>query len=145
MGEQPAGVEELSSEEAVSLSSPPSSRELHVTAWDTREPRTRDTADVEGEDWPRRTEHRSVTAMQALKAQLRGGRLVLDEPTDVPEGEVVDLVVLDDRLASGDGLDDDERERLHRSIDRGMDDAKVGRTVDAREVVAALRARAAAR
>lgn len=70
---------------------------------------------------------------------------MLDEPTDLPEGEVVDLVLLDDRLASGDGLDDDERERLHRSIDRGMEDVRVGRTVDAREVVAALRARAAAR
>lgn len=83
--------------------------------------------------------------MQALKARVRDGRLVLDEPTDLPEGEVVDLVVLDDRLASGDGLDDDERERLHRSIDRGMEDVRVGRTVDAREVVAGLRARAAAR
>lgn len=26
-------------------------------------------------------------AMQALKAHVKGGRLVLDEPTDLPEGE----------------------------------------------------------
>jgi len=34
--------------------------------------------------------------MQAFKAHVRGGRLVLDEPTDLPEGEVVELVPVDD-------------------------------------------------
>ena len=36
---------------------------------------------------------------RALKAEVRGGRLMLDEPTDLPEGEVVELVPLDDVLA----------------------------------------------
>jgi hypothetical protein len=85
-------------------------------------------------------------AMQALKAQVRGGRLVLDEPTDLPEGEVIELVPLDEVLASGgDYLDDEERERLHASIDRGLEDVREGRTVDARQVIEGLRARAAAR
>ncbi len=83
--------------------------------------------------------------MQALKAQVRGGRLVLDEPTDLPEGEVIDLVRLDDLLGGDDGLGDDERERLHQSIERGLEDVRTGRTVAAGDVVAALRARSAAR
>jgi hypothetical protein len=30
--------------------------------------------------------------MQTLRAHVHNGRLVLDEPTDLPEGEVVELV-----------------------------------------------------
>jgi hypothetical protein len=84
--------------------------------------------------------------MRALKAHVRGGRLVLDEPTDLPEGEVIELVALDGVLADGeDDLDDEERERLHQSIERGLADIRAGRTVDATEVIAKLRARAAGR
>jgi hypothetical protein len=84
--------------------------------------------------------------MKALKAQVRGGRLVLDEPTGLPEGEEVELVPLGEFLASGgDFLDDEERERLHQAIDRGLEDGQAGRTTDARKVVAELRARAAGR
>jgi hypothetical protein len=84
--------------------------------------------------------------MRALKAHVRGGRLVLDEPTDLPEGEVIELVALDEVLADGeDDLDDEERERLHQSIERGLADVRAGRTVDATEVIAKLRARAAGR
>lgn len=84
--------------------------------------------------------------MRALKAHVRGGRLVLDEPTDLPNGEVVELVFLDEVLANGgDYLDAEDRERLHASIDRGLDDVRAGRTTDARQVVATLRARAAGR
>ena len=85
-------------------------------------------------------------AMQSMKARVRNGRLVLDEPTDRPEGEVVELVPLDEVLANGgDDLDDEERERLHQSIDRGLEDAKAGRTIDARQAMAELRSRAADR
>jgi hypothetical protein len=84
-----------------------------------------------------------LRAMQPLKAHVRNGRLVLDEPTELPEGEVVELVFADEALdAGGDYLDDEERERLHRSIERGIEDVDAGRTVDARQVVEELRARA---
>ena len=84
--------------------------------------------------------------MRALKAQVRGGRLVLDEPTDLPEGEVIELVALDGVLAGGgDYLDDEERRRLEQSIERGLEDVRGGRTVDADTVIARLRARAAGR
>lgn len=86
------------------------------------------------------------TTMRALKAHVRGGRLVLDEPTDLPEGEDIELVPLDEVLASGgDYLDDEERKRLHASIERGLEDARAGRTVDAEQVIAKLRARPADR
>ena len=81
--------------------------------------------------------------IQALKARVSGGRLVLDEPTDLPNGTEVELVLLDEVLASGgDYLDDEERARLHQSIDRGFDDIRGGRTLDARQVMAGLRTRA---
>lgn len=84
--------------------------------------------------------------MQPLRAHVRQGRLVLDEPTDLPEGEEVELVPVDDVLAAGgDGLDEEERERLHQSLKRGLEDVKEGRTVDARQVLQRLRARAASR
>jgi hypothetical protein len=84
--------------------------------------------------------------MQPLKAHVHNGRLVLDEPTDLPEGEVIELVPLDEVLASGgDYLDDEERARLHASIERGIADVRTGRTVDGDEVIARLRARAASR
>jgi hypothetical protein len=74
---------------------------------------------------------------------VRNGRLVLDEPTELPEGEVVELVFAADALeAGGDYLDDEERERLHQSIERGIADVAAGRSVDARQVVEELRARA---
>ncbi len=84
--------------------------------------------------------------MRALKAHVRGGRLVLDEPTDLPEGEVIELVPLDEVLESGgDYLDEEERQRLHESIERGLEDMRAGRTVDAEQVIAKLRAKTAGR
>ncbi|MHB8727386.1 MAG: hypothetical protein ACYC9Z_18745 [Casimicrobiaceae bacterium] len=80
--------------------------------------------------------------MQPLKAQVKNGRLVLDEPTDRPEGDVIELVPLDEVLASGgDYLDDEERAALHRSIEQGFQDFENGDTVDASELLERLRAR----
>jgi hypothetical protein len=72
-----------------------------------------------------------------LKARVKNGRLVLDVPTDLPEGEEVELDVHD----PGDDLDDEERAALHRSLERGVEDIKAGRVVDAEVVLAELRAR----
>jgi hypothetical protein len=82
--------------------------------------------------------------MQPLKAHVKDGKLVLDDtPTDLPEGEVVELVPLDEVLArGGDYLDDEERKRLHESIERGIDDVRAGRTVEPSKVIEKLRARA---
>jgi hypothetical protein len=79
--------------------------------------------------------------MRALKAHVRGGRLVLDEPTELPEGEVVELVPLDEVLANGgDYLDDEERKRLHESLRESLRQIEAGQTVDAATALAELRA-----
>ena len=35
-----------------------------------------------------------------LRAQVRNGRLELSEPTDLPEGEIVELELVDERYAT---------------------------------------------
>lgn len=79
--------------------------------------------------------------MQSLKAHVKNERLLLDEPTDLPEGEVIELMPVNDVLANGgDGLDDEERERLHDSLREGTRQMKAGETIDAADAMAELRA-----
>lgn len=73
----------------------------------------------------------------SLKARVRAGRLVVDEPTDLPEGTEVDLLALD----PGDWLDDADRERLHAALRDSNADVATGRLSDAAEVLASLRSR----
>ncbi len=78
--------------------------------------------------------------MQPLKAQVRNGRLLLDEPTDLPEGEVVEMIPVDEVLTrGGDYLDDEERERLHQALEISVRQAEQGQLIDADEVMAELR------
>lgn len=72
-----------------------------------------------------------------LKARVRGGRLVLDEPTELPDGTEVELTIADD----GDELDDDERARLHASLQRSAEQFSAGCGVDATEALARLQGR----
>jgi hypothetical protein len=79
--------------------------------------------------------------MSALKAHVQNGRLKLDEPTDLPEGKVIELVPLDELMAtSGDDLDAAERAALHRSIDESIDDEEAGKVEDLSKIIAELRA-----
>ena len=71
-----------------------------------------------------------------MKAKVHGGRLILDEPTDLPEGSEVELVPLD-----GDDLDEDERTRLHAALRESEDDVAAGRIRPAGEVLEGLRRR----
>lgn len=83
-----------------------------------------------------------MLAMHALKARVENGRLKLDEPTDLPEGKLVDLVPLDEVfLGGGDDLDDEERAALDESIREGIADMEAGRTTDAKAAIAKLRSR----
>ena len=80
--------------------------------------------------------------MSALKARVENGRLKLDEPTNLPEGQVIELIPLDEVISTdGDDLDDEERAALHESIREGIEDMEAGRTVDARTAIAELRSR----
>ena len=75
--------------------------------------------------------------MKPLRAHVENGRIVVDEATTLPEGTLLSLVAV-----PGDDLDDAERAELHAAIRDGIDDVKAGRTVDAADVIAELRARA---
>ena len=80
--------------------------------------------------------------MHALKARVENGRIKLDEPTDLPEGKLVELVPLEEVfLGGGDELDDEQRAALHESIREGIEDMEAGRTVDAKKAIAELRSR----
>ena len=71
-----------------------------------------------------------------IKGRVEGGRLKVDKPVDLPEGEV-DLFVVDVE----DGLDDAEREELHRLLMESEEDVKAGRLIDAADVLKGLRER----
>jgi hypothetical protein len=90
-----------------------------------------------------------VETMQPLKAEpvnavVKNGRLVLDEPTDLPEGQVVELVPLDEVLArGGDYLDEEERAELHRELEESIAEVEAGaELIDAEDLLAELRANA---
>ena len=77
--------------------------------------------------------------MQALKVQVKNGRLRLDEPTDLPDGAEVEVVVLDDEMTA------EDRAALHASLDRALEDSEAGRGMDAMEYLRQYRARLEAR
>ena len=70
-----------------------------------------------------------------IKAMVHGGRLVVSEPTDLPEGPEVELLPLD----PGDWLDDADRLALHNALAESEADIVAGRLVDAAEVLKGLR------
>lgn len=76
----------------------------------------------------------SVLSM-TLKARVLGGRLVVDEVTDLPEGTEVQLLPLD----PGDWLDDADRAALHAALRESDGDIAAGRFVEAEQILRELR------
>ena len=72
-----------------------------------------------------------------LKARVKAGRLVVDEPTDLPEGTEIELLPLD----PGDWLDEEDRAALHQALKDSDEDIKAGRLVDADVILRELRSR----
>jgi hypothetical protein len=73
--------------------------------------------------------------MSGVRARVQNGRLVVDEPTSLPEGTILDLV-LDDE---GDDLDAAERAERDHAIDRAWQQALAGQGRPASEVLDDLR------
>ena len=71
--------------------------------------------------------------MLTVRARVKNGRLVLDEPTSLPEGAEVELEVV------GDDLDDEDRARLHAALDVADDELHAGKGIPGEQVLAALR------
>lgn len=75
--------------------------------------------------------------MRALKAHVRGGQVVFDEPANLPEGTEVRVVLGADLE---DDLDDAERAELHAAIATAEAEIDAGQVVGEDEVWARLRA-----
>ncbi len=69
----------------------------------------------------------------ASRARVRAGRLLVDVPTDLPDGLEVTLAIVDD------DLDAEERRALAESLEQAHAEAERGELEDAGPVVAALR------
>ncbi len=72
---------------------------------------------------------------EPLHAVVKNGRLVLDEPTDLPEGLEVSLVVVEDEF------EPEEKARLLQAIEDGVEDIENGDYVDGMEFANELLAR----
>lgn len=75
--------------------------------------------------------------VMTLRAHVKGGRLVLDEPTELPEGTEVELVAVDDI----DTMDDAERAHLFGFIADSIRKHEPAAGVPAAEVMADVRSR----
>ena len=78
--------------------------------------------------------------MQPLKAHVINGRLLLDEPTDRPDGEVVELIPLDEVLADDDELTEEERAEIRAELEASLAEANEANLIDADVALAELRA-----
>lgn len=72
-----------------------------------------------------------------VRATVKNGRRTVDQPVDLPEGTVLDLVIDDE----GDQLDESERAALNAAISRSLKQAEAGQTAPAEEIIEKLRAR----
>jgi len=74
-----------------------------------------------------------LVAMLPLRARVINGRLVLNEPTTLPEGAEIELAFVED------DLDDVDRARLHEALDAADDELRAGKWISGTQLVAALR------
>ena len=72
--------------------------------------------------------------MSTIRARVRNGRLIVDEPTDLPEGTELDLAIDD----AGDSLDEAERAALHAAIRQAWASLQAGEGRLAADVLADL-------
>lgn len=73
--------------------------------------------------------------MSSLKAVVKGGRIVVDEPTELPDGTVVDLYA-----AIDEEMDPEELVRLDAALEKSAQEAAAGELRLASEILDRLRA-----
>jgi hypothetical protein len=71
--------------------------------------------------------------VNALKAHVRNGRIIVDEPVDLPDGAELRLYLYD---AAADSMPSEERARLERALERSLAQADAGELIEADEVLA---------
>jgi hypothetical protein len=72
----------------------------------------------------------------ALKAHVVNGKIVVDEPVDLPDGSEVRVYLYD---AAAEGMSADERAALEQRLERSMAQADAGTLIDADDVLDELR------
>lgn len=72
----------------------------------------------------------------SLKAHVVKGRIVVDEPVDLPDGAELRVYLYD---ASADGMSAEERAALEQALERSLAQADAGELIEADEVLAELR------
>lgn len=77
--------------------------------------------------------------MKRHRARAEKGRIKLDVPTDLPDGAVVDVVILFDDGPTLDGMPPEERAELLAALDEGLDQSERGETISAEESLRHLR------
>ena len=75
--------------------------------------------------------------LMPIRAKVSSGRIIFDEPTLLPEGTTLNLVVDDE----GDDLDDNEREALNAHLLAGWQSAQAGLVRPASELLADIRSK----
>jgi hypothetical protein len=75
--------------------------------------------------------------MNRLRARVKNGRLIVDEPTTLPDGIVLDLV-LDDE---GDDLNEEDRKALHDALKQSIESLEKGEVLPVSDIIDELRQR----
>jgi len=75
-----------------------------------------------------------MAIVMMVRASVRNGRLVMNEPTDLPEGTEVGLAMVE----GADQLDKQNRARLHAALEASEVEFREGRAITAEEVMAEL-------
>ena len=73
--------------------------------------------------------------MAVLRGRIESGRIVVDEPINLPDGTEVEITV-----AETDEMTAEERAELDASLERGMGQAARGEGISAEEMLRRLRA-----
>jgi len=76
--------------------------------------------------------------VNALKAHVVNGRIVVDEPVDLPEGAELRLYLYD---AAAESITAEERAALDRALERSLVQADAGELIEADAVLAELEQR----
>jgi hypothetical protein len=79
----------------------------------------------------------AIFASMPIRATVSSGRIVVDEPTLLPDGTTLDLVVDDE----GDDLDEHERAALHAHLADAWRSAQAGRLRPASALMNELRSK----
>lgn len=73
-----------------------------------------------------------ISMVTALKAHVRNGRIVVDEPIDLPDGAELDVYLYD---AAASAMSPSERAALERALERSLAQADAGDLIDADDVL----------